>query len=49
MSQSNIYQQLFKAHCKAYPDKKKNCEKELKRLTTINTKKRDGLMQFFSN
>jgi hypothetical protein len=30
MSQSLIYQQLFKSHCKAYPYKKKeNCQKEL--------------------
>ena len=46
----NIYQQLFKTHCKAYPDKKKeNNPKELKRLPAINTKKRGGLMQFFAN
>jgi hypothetical protein len=30
MSQPNIYQQLFEAYCKAYPDKKKEtCQKEL--------------------
>jgi hypothetical protein len=30
MSQPNIYQQLFQADCKAYPDKKKEtCQKEL--------------------
>ena len=29
ISQSNIYQQLFKARCKAYPDEKKEtCQKE---------------------